>query len=249
MVDTPNPMLPLIAAGLLSVRATDESLETVPPASLRTPAPAAAFAPSSSTPLLMLKPPLKVFAAARVKVADPIFTSAPEPLITPPKLEACAPLKVSVLPDKLTNPSPAKLAISSLALKFSAAPVFTVSTMLFASALPPTRVRLPALTVVVPLKVFTPDNVNSAVPAFTSPPLPPSAPANVAALARVIVLPPTSVPLPLKVRLPEFTESPSVKVPESNSAFASVRATAESLESRPPPRFKVPLPSAALFPS
>jgi hypothetical protein len=249
VVDTPNPRLPLIAAGLLKVRATAESLETVPPASFKTPAPAAAFAPNNNTPLLTLNPPVKVLVPPKVNVAAPIFTSAPEPLITPPKLDAPAPLKVRVLPARFTEPSPAKVPTSSPALKFRAAPVFTVSATPFASALPPTKVRLPALTVVVPLKVFTPAKVNSAVPDFTNPPFPPNDPVNVAALASVIVLAPMSVPPPLKVRLPEFTASPRVKVPESNIAFESVRAAAESLESRPPPRFKVPLPSAALFPS
>jgi hypothetical protein len=41
--------------------------------------------------------------------------------------------------------------------------------MLFANALPPLNVSVPASTTVAPLNVFAPDNVNSADPAFVNP--------------------------------------------------------------------------------
>jgi hypothetical protein len=41
--------------------------------------------------------------------------------------------------------------------------------MLFANALPPLNVNVPASTTVAPLNVFAPDNVNSALPAFVNP--------------------------------------------------------------------------------
>ena len=249
LVDIPSPRVPFMVTPLVRVRAVAESLESVPFVNWSNPVPAAVLAPNNSTPLLILRPPLNVFAPPKVRAAAPVLTSAPEPAITPPKLEACAPLRVSVLPDRLTEPSPPRLPISSLAFKFNTPPALTLSTMAFANALPPTRVRLPALTAVVPLKVFTALNVSSPVPAFTRLNDPPIAPETVAALASVNVLLPTSVLLPVKLRLPELMASPRVSAPESSIAFATVRAAVESPERRPALIVNVPDPSAKLLPN
>jgi hypothetical protein len=79
------------------------------------------------------------------------------------------PLNVSAFPCKFTAPAPAKVAISSALASFNVPLAFTVTAMLFANALPPLNVNIPASTTVAPLNVFAPDNVNSADPAFVNP--------------------------------------------------------------------------------
>jgi hypothetical protein len=121
--------------------------------------------------------------------------------------------------------------------------------MLLISALPPLSVRIPASTFVGPLKVFTPLKFNSSAPAFVKLYAPLTTPLNVAALATVNVVAAPSATFPLKVSAPLLVASPKPSVPIIANSFASVRAVAESLETRPPLKVTVPVPSAALSPT
>jgi hypothetical protein len=79
-VDVPAPT----AYAFVSVRTVVESLETVPPANVNTPAPKAAAFPTRTIPPLIVAPPVNVFAPVNVKIPVPLFTSdPPAPLITP----------------------------------------------------------------------------------------------------------------------------------------------------------------------
>ena len=163
----PNPTTLVIVNGFAIVLAVPELLEIRPPLNATNPVPNAASFPASIVPALSLTPPLNVFDPVAVNTADPFFTSKPVPLITPPNTVSTDPLKVSVLPCRFTNPSPASPAITSLLASFKLPPAFTLSCMLLARALPPLSVRSPAFTAVVPLYVFTPLSVSSASPSLT----------------------------------------------------------------------------------
>jgi hypothetical protein len=121
--------------------------------------------------------------------------------------------------------------------------------MLLISALPPLSVRIPASTLVDPLKVFTPLKVNSSTPAFVRLYAPLTTPLSVAALATVNVVSPPNATFPLKVSAPLFVASPNPSVPLIANSFARLRAVALSLEIRPALKVTVPVPNAALSPT
>jgi hypothetical protein len=159
------------------------------------------------------------------------------------------PFSVSTFACKFTAPAPAKVAISSLLANFSVPLAFTVTAMLFANALPPLSVNVPASTTVTPLNVFAPESVNSSNPAFVKSFGPLTTPAKVTALATVNVVAPFKAAFPDKVSAPVFKASPRVNAPVKVNPFANVRAVALSLAICPPPNANVPVPNAALFPT
>jgi hypothetical protein len=190
-----------------------------------------------------------VLAPVNVNTDAPLFTRLPAPLSTPLKVVSDAPLAVSTLPCRFNAPAPASVAISSSLASFTKPDAFTVTAMLFASALPPDSVNVPPFTVVVPLNAFAPLRVSSDAPSFTRLYAPLRIPLNVAALATVNVVSPFNDAFPLKVSAPLFVASPTVSAPFRTSAFASVRAVPESEERRPPVNVSVPVPSAASSPA
>ena len=150
---------------------------------------------------------------------------------------------------KFTAPAPANVAISSALASFSVPPAFTVTAILFANALPPLNVNVPASTTVAPLYVFAPESVNSALPAFVRSNAPLTTPLIVTSLATVSVVAADSAAAPDNVNAPVFVPSPKLSPPLSVNAFANVRALALSLAIFPPLNTTVPPPNAALFPT
>jgi hypothetical protein len=121
--------------------------------------------------------------------------------------------------------------------------------MLFANALPPLNVNVPASTTVAPLNVFTPLNVNSPLPAFVKSNAPLTTPPNVTPLATSNVVDALNAAAPENVIAPVFVPSPSANVPLNPSAFATVRAVVSLLEIFPPLNVTVPVPKAPSFPT
>jgi hypothetical protein len=108
------------------------------------------------------------------------------------------------------------------------------------------------VTVVVPVYVFAPPNVNSPVPAFVRFPLPLTTPFQFTALATVTVEAAVSAPAPPNVNAPfnESVASPNVTFAPIENPFANVRAAVESLETTTPAVFNVkdPPPSPPSLP-
>jgi hypothetical protein len=125
------------------VRAEVEFAASLPPVNRSVPVPSAAASPTRMVPAWRPTPPLKVFAAPKVRVEVPVFVTAPLPLTTPLKLEAVAPLIVSVLPWRFTKPAPFKLSTCSEAASFRVAPPATLTGTLSAMADPPASVSIP----------------------------------------------------------------------------------------------------------
>jgi hypothetical protein len=151
----------------------------------------------------------------------------------------------------LTPPVPARLAIVSLAPNFNIPGDVTVTAPVSAIAEPPFNVSVPPVTVVVPVCVFTPPNVNSPVPAFVKLPLPLTTPFQFTALATVTVAFAVIAPAPPNVSAPLFVPSPNVTFAPIENPFPSVRAVTESLETTTLAVFNVsvPLPSASSSPT
>ena len=204
-----------------SARSKTDSTDNVPPVNTKVPDPNARLDPTCSAPALNRTPPEKLFEPDNVSADRPFFTSTPDPLITPLKVDAAAPPKVSVLPCSSTEPAPASAPNSSEAARFKVPPAFTLTVAEFTRALPPTKLSVPAFTATVPENVFTPDKVNSLLPPFTRFPGPLTAPVRVTALAAFNTELPVILALPLSRSAPLFTESPSVKVPSNSSALAT----------------------------
>jgi hypothetical protein len=87
------------------------------------------------------------------------------------------------------------------------------------------------------------------MPALVNPFVPLTTPLNVALLTTVSAAVVPSFTEPESVNTPEFVESPSVSAPLSSAALLNERAAVESLETRPPPSRRVPVPKAELFPA
>jgi hypothetical protein len=192
-----------------------------------------------------------VFAPLNVNAPFPFFTNDPPvPLTTTPTLDAVLPPTVKTFPCKFTVPVPLAVSTptSSLAANFKLPAVANVTVAPSPIADPPLNVNVPAFTVVFPVKVFAPPNVNSPTPAFVSVNAPPNAPPRTIALAFVIVAFAVNVPAPPNVNTPFFTVSPNVTAPPNVMPFATVRGVAPSLDTVPPLNTNVPLPNAALFP-
>jgi hypothetical protein len=121
--------------------------------------------------------------------------------------------------------------------------------MLFANALPPLNVNVPASTTVAPVNVFAPLNVNSALPAFVSPNAPLTTPPNVTPLPTVNVVAALNAAFPLAVNAPVFAESPKANPPLKLQLFPNERADTPSLEIFPPLNVTVPVPNAESLPT
>jgi hypothetical protein len=160
-----------------------------------------------------------------------------------------APLKVNTFACKLTAPAPANVPISSSLANFNVPPALTVTAMLFANALPPLSVRVPALTSVAPLNVFAPLNVNSADPAFVRSNAPLTTPLIVTPLATVNVVAADNAAAPENVSAPSLVTSPSTSAPLSDHPFVTARAVEPLLAIFPPLNTTVPVPNAALSPT
>jgi hypothetical protein len=117
-------------------------------------------------------------------------------------------------------------------------------------AAPPFNVSVPPVTVVVPVYVLAPANVNSPVPAFVKFPLPLTTPFQFTALATVTVEFAVIAPVPPNVNAPLFVPSPSVTFAPIVNPFPNARAVPESLETTTLAVFNVnnPLPSPASLP-
>jgi hypothetical protein len=200
-------------------------------------------------PAVIVVPPLKVFAPVNVNVPLPLFTKLPPPLITPLYTVLAEPFNVRTFACNFTAPAPANVAISSLLANFNVPSAFTVTAIVFANALPPLNVNIPASTTVTPLNVFAPDNVNSPPPTFVKALAPLTTPLNVTPLATSNVVAPLNVASPESVKAPVFVASPKPSDPLKVSAFATVRAVTLSLAIFPPLNTNVPVPNAALSPT
>ena len=167
LTESPSVTAPPSRNAFASARAAVESLERRPALKVTVPEPRAVSLPASIAPALKVTPPLKSLDPLRVSTAVPVFARAPAPVMRPEKTVEVPPLRVSVLPWRLTRPAPAIEAICSSVATFRLPAAFTVTAMLLTSALPPLSVRIPSFTAKVPPKVFTPLNSSSAVPSFT----------------------------------------------------------------------------------
>jgi hypothetical protein len=194
---------------------------------------------------------VNVFAPLNVNDPLPFFTNDPPvPLTTTPTLDAVLPPTVKTFPCRFTVPVPAAVSTptSSLDANFKLPAVANVTVAPSPIADPPLNVSVPAFTVVFPVKVFAPPNVNSPTPAFVSVNAPPNAPPRTTALAFVIVAFAVNVPAPPNVNAPFFTVSPNVTAPPNVIPFANVRAVVPSLDTVPPLMTNVPLPNAPSLP-
>jgi hypothetical protein len=159
------------------------------------------------------------------------------------------PLSVNAFACKFTAPDPANVAISSPLANFNVPPAFTVTAIVFANALPPLNVNVPAFTTVAPLNVFAPDKINSAEPAFVRSNAPLTAPLNVTALATSNVVAPLNAAFPAIVNAPVLVPSPSANDPLKLNAFANARDVTLSLAIFPPLNTTVPVPNAESSPT
>ena len=226
-----------------------ESLETLPPLKVSVPVPSARFEPISIVPELIVTPPPKLLEPLRPRVAVPFFTTLPAPLMTPEKLVEVPPLSVSTLPCRLIAPAPRTPESSSEAESLSAPAEPTSRRAVFGTATPPAKFNVPPHTETEPENVLAAFKVSSPEPAFVSAYAPLTTPLRKTELATLRVLLPTSDTPLVKVREPALTVSPITAVPLSTTAFAMVRATAESLDTRPPVISNEPVPSAVFNPS
>ena len=145
--------------------------------------------------------PVYVLVPDSVSVPAPTLVKPPVPPIAPAKVVWFASPAVSVLLPRLTlvPVTPAKEPTVSLALSVKFTPnVSRITAPVLAMALPPAKAKVPALTVVLPVKVLVPDNVSVPAPTLVKPPVPPIAPANVVLFAspavKVLLLRVTVVP-------------------------------------------------------
>ena len=249
LVASPRVSEPERTEAFASERAIVALLASLPPVKRSVPVPRAAASPTRIVPACRSTPPVKVLAAERVRFELPAFTSAPEPLTTPPTTEAADPLIVSVLPWRFTSPAPVRLSIRSEDASFRVAPPATLSGTLSAIAEPPANVRTPWLTLAAPVNTFAPDRINSAAPVLVKPLVPPTTPLRVALLTTLKDAPFPRVTAPESVRAPELIASPKASAPLSSTAFPKTRAVVESLETRPPLSASLPVPNAALVPA
>ncbi len=145
-----------------------------------------------------------MFVPERVSVPLPVLVTAPpEPLMPPLKLVlVLSPPAVSVLAPSVTEPAPASDPMVSDAAIFRVAPEATVTAFASTIAVPLFKLRMPADTVVRPVKVLVPDKVMVPLPCLVKAPVPEITPATV-----VLVLSPPVV---------------RVKVPKSRLAVAAV---------------------------
>jgi hypothetical protein len=249
-VASPNTKEPLKSIALANVRGVALSLEIRPPLKTNVPVPSAALLPTWIPPAERSTPPMKSFAPVSVSTDKPFFLK--EPLlfvINPLKVVSLDPLTVNRLVSRSTTPDPASEAISSSLASFIVPFALTVTAMLFANALPPLNVNVPAFTTVAPLNVFTPDNVNSPAPSFVRSYAPLTTPLSVTPLATVNVVAPESAAAPVNVNAPLFVPSPSANAPLNPNAFVTVLAVPPLLEIFPALNTTVPLPNAASFPT
>ena len=249
LIASPRVSEPERTAAFARVRAVAELPASLPPVNRSVPVPSAAASPTKMAPACNPTPPLKVFAAPKVSVEVPVFVTAPLPLITPLNPEAVVPLMVSVLPWRFTRPAPFKLSTCSEAASFKVAPPATLTGTLSEMADPPASVSIPWVTLADPLNTLAPERTNSAMPALVKPFVPLTTPLNVALLTTVSAAPVPSFTEPESVSTPEFVESPSVSAPLSSAVLLNERAAVESLETRPPPSRRLPVPNAELFPA
>ena len=86
----------------------------------------------------------------------------------------------------MTTPAPERARICWEFAKDTVPPAFTVTRELDASALPPERMRLPALTMVAPVKVLTPASVKTPVVDFVRPAPPAKVPVTNPLWAKIV---------------------------------------------------------------
>ena len=147
-----------------------------------------AFAPlNASVPVVTETAPLLVFEPLSVSVPAPDLVRLPEPCSAPANdwepvsatVSVCAEAIVTMPP---VEPPPWREAMVSLEFTLNTTPAVLarVTVPVFAIALPPLMVRLPALIEVSPPYVFDPERVRVLAPVFVSAPVAPAmTPANV----------------------------------------------------------------------
>jgi hypothetical protein len=146
------------------------------------------------------------------------------------------------------KPAPFTLEICWAAESFNVAAVPTVTGVVFSTAAPPASVSVPAFTEVAPVNVFAPASVNSEEPPLAIPKIPLTTPDNVTGLSVSTLIALPNAAAPPKLSAPLFAESPIVKVPDNANALSTERAAVESLETRPDPMRKTPVPRALELP-
>jgi hypothetical protein len=226
VADAPNVIAPFNVYSFANVRAVVPELATTPPVTVTFPVPNAVSFPTKTVPAFTVAPPVNVFSLVPPSVNDPLplFTNPPLPLITPLYTPAPLPPTVNVFTCKFTPPVPAKLPISSLPPNFNTPGDVTVTALPFPTAAPPLTVSVPSFTVVLPVYVFAPPNVNSPAPAFVNANAPPNTPPNTTSLNVVTVAFAVNVPAPFHVSVPFFGPSPMVTLPPKLYAFSKVRS-------------------------
>jgi hypothetical protein len=250
-VESPKTNEPLKSIAFTNARAVAPTLDILPPLKTNVPLPSAALLPTSIPPSDSSTPPMKSFAPVSVSTDVPFFLNDPLLLvINPLNVVLVDPLTVNRLVSKSTTPDPDNDPISSSLANFSVPFAFTVTAILFASALPSLNVNVPASTTVAPLNVFTPLNVNSPIPAFVKSNAPLTTPLIVTPLATFNVVAAPNAAAPENVNVPVFVPSPSANAPLNPSAFPTVRAVVSLLEIFPPLNVTLPsFPNAAPFPT
>jgi hypothetical protein len=200
-VNVPDNEYPF--ANVRSFAGVTPLLMSVPPVMVKVPAPNPELFPTRTVPELMETPPLNVFTPLNVVAPVPARTNPPDPLIAPLRTPVVSvPFTVSEKVCKFTAPLPVKLPIVSFAPNFKVPGELTVTDPASAIAAPPFKVSVPPLTVVVPVYVFAPANVNSPDPAFVQFPPPLTTPFHVTTLSVVTVAPAVIAPVPLKLNAP-----------------------------------------------
>lgn len=122
-------------------------------------------------------------------------------------------------------------------------------TFMLAAAREPFNCRTPLAMDSEPEKVFAPESVNWAGPAFVRALVPLRMPLMKTALSMERMESAERTPGPVNVRVPEVEGLPRATLPARANALEKVRAVVESLEMRPPKMESVPEPKALLLPA
>ena len=176
-----------------------------------------------------------------------VVKAPPEPASVAPCESVRAP-STSAVPVEVSNLPESRLKPPAIFCTSSVVPE-PREIVLLAREAPTPRTRVPPRSEVDPVKVFAPFSVRVASPPLLKLYAPPTAPLSVVSLAMFKVVSAVKIAFEASVSAPLLVASPRNTVLERDTAFVIVRCARESLESRPPLKIKVPVPSAASLPT
>ena len=173
-------------------------------------------APKAKVPALTVVSPVKVFRPDSVTVPLVVLFKPAEPAKAALTEPACMSKAVVLVKVPLAIMPPVSCTPSTVSLNppKSKLPPLTTNALVSANRSAAPKARVPALTVVVPMKVLAPDSVSVPLPCLVKPPVPPMAPANVvlfASPAVSVLLPKVTVVPVTPDKEPMVSLAPRVK--------------------------------------